>query len=172
LIPCSFAKHRPDRRPGDEAKQILAFPVVPPQGWIDGKHYHVVLVAGGPFDELRGVCFAFKVRLKTYRTTVKQRPFLMASFLHPERSATLETEDDEPNQVAAGADDAPPSPPTKKQRKKKPKAAPPPPKDDDEVPSSAPSTTESNGEEASSSAASSSLRKTSLKLPPAPAADQ
>ena len=78
--------HRPDRN----VDGVIAFPVVPPSGWVDGRYYHVVLVAGGPFDELRGVCFAFKVRLTTYKKTAESRPFLMTRFLHQSSTATID----------------------------------------------------------------------------------
>jgi len=79
--------HEPDQ----PSRGILAFPVVPPDGWTNGGFYHVVLVAGGPFDELRGVCFAFKVRLKTFRKAQQARPFLLPTVFDPRHGPQTHT---------------------------------------------------------------------------------
>lgn len=80
--------------PMEQASGLVRTSVIPPEGWKNDTFYHVVLLAEGPFDEMRGLAWAFKVRLR-------KRPLSSNSLL------TASTTNEQPQ---------PPSATTKRQR--------------------------------------------------------
>lgn len=63
----SLFGHHPDRRgltPQEEATGHFRVSIIPPNGWTNGGYFHVVLNAEGPFDEMRCIAWAFKIRLR------------------------------------------------------------------------------------------------------------
>lgn len=91
--PSLFGKSPNLREPtaDEEELGIVRTSIIPSMGWRNGYHYHVVLVAQGPFEELRGIAWAFKVRL---RPRQKKRRLDVTEDVKPQR---LDDFDDPPS---------------------------------------------------------------------------